>query len=356
MEQKIIKKLISKTMYFLDEYKTSNANVLAKASSTRVEELVLEKLKQAIRDLELDTVISEIKYKKNGHSFPDIVLCFSDGEKYGIEVKSSKDKKKGWKIAGNSAKGETLERDLSEIYIMMCKTSLEVQEFRCRKYSECVRSIEADHSPRYQLDMDLPKGESFFDLMEVPFKKFIYEEDPVQLVQNYYGKIGKKAWWLPPTLDCLGDLSNERKVELISYGMVYYTEIFSGENKKYYRLSNWLATEQSVLALNLRDHYSGNGKVNINTKKNEYVGLPHFFEVIQKNKEAILKTLNIASAEELMKYWHYCTNKPKNTLGAKKHSWIKEISENIIKNKNVMKKLSEIGEYNPQKIIEDIFE
>lgn len=64
MEQKTIKKLISKTMYFLDEYKTSNANVLAKASSTRVEELVLEKLKQAIRDLELDTVISEIKYKK----------------------------------------------------------------------------------------------------------------------------------------------------------------------------------------------------------------------------------------------------------------------------------------------------
>lgn len=356
MNRIMFHKLLDRTMYLLDQYKAVNSKVLAKANSTKVEELALECVKNAVEDLKIAPEISAIKYKKGGHSFPDIIICANNGEKYGIEVKSSTDKKKSWRLSGNSAKGETLERGLLEIYIIICKTPLEVQEFRCREYSECVKSIDADHSPRYQLDMELPKGSSFFDAMGVPFDKFIYDDDPIQMVQKYYGEVGKKAWWLPPTLDCLSDLPEERRVELISYGMVYYTEIFSRGNKKYYRLSNWLATEQSVLALNLRDYYSGSGKVNIVTKKRSYSQLPHFFMVILENKETILKTLDMANAKELMEYWHYCTNQPRNTVCSKKQAWIEEVSENIKANKDVMKKLREVGLTDPKEILEDIFE
>lgn len=78
--------------------------------------------------------------------------------------------------------------------------------------------------------------------------------------------------------------------------------------------------------------------------------------VILENKETILKTLDMANAKELMEYWHYCTSQPRNTVCSKKQTWIEEVSENIRANKDVMKKLREVGLTDPKEILEDIFE
>lgn len=63
----------------------------------------------------------------------------------------------------------------------------------------------------------------------------------------------------------------------------------------------------------------------------------------------------MAQVDELIKHWHYCISKPRNTLKSKINAWIVEVSENIKINPGIMKKLKNVGITDPKTIIEEIF-
>ena len=71
------------------------------------EACVVEAVYTSLDDLGLT---ANVHYTPGGHAFPDVVIEFSDGKKYGIEVKSSTSAtSKSWKINGNSVLGSTKE-------------------------------------------------------------------------------------------------------------------------------------------------------------------------------------------------------------------------------------------------------
>ena len=107
-----------------------------------------------------------------GHAFPDIVIDFPNGEKYGIEVKSSSSPtSKSWKINGNSVLGSTKE-DVIDTYVIFGKTAIGNQGFRFKRYEDAVANVAVTHSPRYTIDMDIPPEETFSQNPGFPINRF----------------------------------------------------------------------------------------------------------------------------------------------------------------------------------------
>lgn len=98
----------------------------------------------ALDDLGLTATVH---YTPGGHTFPDNVIEFFDGEKYGIEVKSSTSAtSKPWKINGNSVLGSTKE-NVIDTYIVFGKTVMGNQAFRFKRYEDAVANVAVTHSP-----------------------------------------------------------------------------------------------------------------------------------------------------------------------------------------------------------------
>ena len=98
------------------------------------EALVVEMAESVRRAQALDF---QVHYTRGGHSFPDVVVEFADGGKYGIEVKSSSSRSgKSWKINGNSVLGSTRE-DVTDTYLIFGKTAKGHQAFRWKRYEDC---------------------------------------------------------------------------------------------------------------------------------------------------------------------------------------------------------------------------
>lgn len=117
---------------------------------------------QAVQDtLTTARISATVHYTAGSHVFPDIVVEFSDGAKYGIEVKSSSSSNsKNWKINGNSVLGSTKE-DVIDTYIIFGKTHIKNQGFRCRRYEDAVANVAVTHSPRYAIDMEIAPDQTF---------------------------------------------------------------------------------------------------------------------------------------------------------------------------------------------------
>lgn len=100
-------------------------------------------------------ISATVFYTPGSHVFPDIVVEFDHGEKYGIEVKSStSSSSKNWKINGNSVLGSTKE-DVIDTYIVFGKTAIGNQGFRCKRYEDAIANVAVTHSPRYAIDMEI---------------------------------------------------------------------------------------------------------------------------------------------------------------------------------------------------------
>ncbi len=264
------------------------------------ERCVFEATKSTLSNL---GIAANVLYTPGSHVFPDIIVEFSHGEKYGIEVKSSTSAtSKHWKINGNSVLGSTKE-DVIDTYIVFGKTAIGNQGFQYRRYEEAIANVAVTHSPRYAIDMEIDSDETFFAKSGLTYKQISESQDPIGLITSYFKSQGQRAWWLsestPAAIRMFSDLSAEEKKALLGYCFAHFPEVFSNSGSKFSRCAMWLATEHSIVSSSLRDNFSAGGKY----EYLEYGRIPRIFDTLTECKEYVISALNDASIEELCEDW-----------------------------------------------------
>ena len=279
--------------------------------------------------LSRDGIDAEIQYEQGSHVFPDIVLKFENGDKYGVEVKSSTGTGRSWKINGNSVLGSTKE-DVIDTYVMFGKTTMGHQAFRCKRYEECVADVAVTHSPRYRIDMELEPGTTFFEKSGLSYQRISSAEKPIELITDYFRAQGQKAWWLsestPAVIRMFSDLSSEEQAELIGFCFAHFPEIFSNSSKKFHRCAIWLVTERSVVAPCLRDSFTAGGRVDIPLYGATYENVPQIFNNLRTYRSYIVDAIENASIDELREDWGY-TGVIEDSLHARIAAWVSVTAE-----------------------------
>ena len=108
-----------------------------------------------------------------GQKFPDIVVK----KYYGIEVKTTT--QNHWKTTGNSVLESTRVGDVERIFMLFGKLGSPI-EFRARAYEECLSEVEVTHSPRYLIDMNLEKGKTIFDKINISYDTLRKKQNPIK--------------------------------------------------------------------------------------------------------------------------------------------------------------------------------
>lgn len=266
-----------------------------------------------------------VHYTPGGHAFPDIVIEFSNGERYGIEVKSSSSvSSKSWKINGNSVLGSTKEAVI-DTYIVFGKTAIGNQTFRFKRYEDAVANVAVTHSPRYAIDMDIAPGQTFFDKSGLTYKQISESENPIGLITSYFKSQGQRAWWLaestPAAIRMFADLSAAEQSELLGHCFAHFPEVFSNSSQKFRRSAMWLVTDRSVVSPSLRDSFTAGGRFDIILYGATYKNLPQIFNNLRNYRSAFINALEEASIDELREDWDY--GLPiQDTLAAKLKAWI----------------------------------
>lgn len=246
----------------------------------------------------------------SGASFPDIIA----DQFYGVEVKSTN--KNHWKSIGSSILESTRNQNVERIFLTFGKLGTPIA-FMSRPYEECLSGISVTHYPRYQIDMELEKGETIFDKMGIPYDTLRKMDNPVAPVSHYYKqqlKPGESLWWIsdadieetvaPPTVRLWSTLSPEEKNYYTVQGYIFFPEILGhNSSKKYQRYALWLATNCGIINTNIRDQFSAGGRVNIVTSKRIYEKMPATFGRIQRYRDLIIETLISATSELLKGHW-----------------------------------------------------
>lgn len=296
--------------------------IAACKSGEDFEVCVVEAIHSTLENLGLTAVVH---YTPGGHAFPDIVIEFPNGEKYGIEVKSSSSTtSKSWKINGNSVLGSTKE-NIIDTYIVFGKTAMGNQGFRFKRYEDAVANVAVTHSPRYAIDMDIAPGETFFDKSGLTYKQISEAENPIGLITSYFKSQGQRAWWLaestPAAIRMFVDLSVAEQSELLGYCFAHFPEVFSNSPQKFHRSAMWLVTDRSVVSPSLRDSFTAGGRFDIALYGATYENLPQIFNNLRNYRSAFIKALEEASVDELREDWDY--HWPlQDTLAAKLKAWI----------------------------------
>ncbi len=252
--------LMRRTDDFLNQDAFKRQNFYSKLQPDSLEEIVTDALKGCAKNTPFEDKIRLV----SGASFPDIVAR----DYYGIEVKSTNKNK--WVSTGSSILESTRVRSVERIFLTFGKLGKPVS-FKSRPYEECLSGIAVTHYPRYQIDMNLSKGETIFDKMSIPYDTFRKMENPIAPVSKYYKKLlkpGQSLWWSqneivsPPILRLWNTLSEEEKKRYTATGFALFPEVFSQRSaQQYHRYVLWLATHCSIIIPNVRDLFSAGGKV-----------------------------------------------------------------------------------------------
>ncbi len=225
-------------------------------------------------------------YRTADRDFPDIVI----NNYWGVEVKFTKDDK--WKSIGNSVLESSRIERVKKIYMFFGKCG-GIPDIKYRTYEDCLFGISVTHYPRYEIDMNLPKGESIFDLMNISYDELRNQEQPVKSIKKYYkSKLGKdnSLWWIDEEstfsrnfeIIDFTNLEKEQKRDLIAEGFILYPEVF---NSNYSRLCAFWVSYYSIICPNMRDQYSAGGKKRI--------------EDIDEKLKFILKALGVHELSKL---------------------------------------------------------
>lgn len=320
--------------------------IAACKSGEDFEACVVEAVYTSLDDLGLT---ANVHYTPGGHAFPDVVIEFSDGKKYGIEVKSSTSAtSKSWKINGNSVLGSTKE-NVIDTYIVFGKTAMGNQAFRFKRYEDAVANVAVTHSPRYAIDMDIAPGETFFDKSGLSYKQISEAENPIGLITTYFKSQGQRAWWLaestPAAIRMFAELSAQEQSELLGYCFAHFPEVLSNSSQKFHRSAMWLVTDRSVVSSSLRDSFTAGGRVDIETYGATYKNLPQIFNNLRNYRSAFINALEDASIDELREDWDY--GLPiQDTLAAKLKAWI-SVASNKFTSKSV-------NGYDKEKLLSDV--
>lgn len=202
--------LMSKTDALLNAEAVDKQDYYAKRNSSLLETDVYEALCRCAVHTPFENTISLV----SGSSFPDIVAS----RFYGVEVKSTI--KNHWKSIGSSILESTRDPNVERIFLTLGKLGKPVS-FMSRPYEECLSGISVTHYPRYQIDMELPAGQTIFDKMGISYDELRKMDNPVAPVSTYYKsklKPGESLWWAaeeesvaPPILRLWTSLSSEQK-------------------------------------------------------------------------------------------------------------------------------------------------
>jgi len=184
-----------------------------------------------------------------------------------------------------------------------------------RPYEEVLSGISVTHYPRYQIDMELQKGDTIFDKMGIPYDSLRKMDNPVAPVSEYYKsklKPGESLWWAtetaeeveaPAIIRLWTSLNAEQKNTYTVRGYALFPEILGNSPTKYQRYALWLARDCSIINTNIRDQFSAGGKVSIQTTQGTFEKMPAAFGRIKKYHELIEETVNNANPDTLKEYW-----------------------------------------------------
>jgi hypothetical protein len=229
--------------------------------------------------------------KISGQRFPDIVA----GKYYGVEVKSSKDKK--WTTIGGSINESTRIENVEQIFLIFGKLLCPI-EFRSRPYEECLSDIVVTHYPRYKIDMNLDIKNTIFNRMKTSYDDLRLSDDPVGRVVEYYRSQlsdGESLWWTgnvttyeqsdaaPMKIRLWRTLCTEEKRELRNIGLALFPDLLSNSNTKYEKFSMWLTANHSVISTSTRDAFSAGGQGSISTSSGSFDKVPRVFRHINEN-------------------------------------------------------------------------
>lgn len=240
------------------------------------------------------------------HAFPDIIAR----KNFGIEVKMTTGDK--WTSTGNSILETTRIDAVEKIYIFFGKFGKNI-DICYRSYQECLYDIGVTHSPRYKIDMELPKGSSIFDKMEISYENFRNENNPIAKIKNYYRKQlkdGEELWWINnqtnetvnPIIKPLRMLSRNEQEAYLVEAMIFFPEIFGKSQTKYERPAAYLITKYNSISSSLRDTFTAGGKEMIILNNKQVIVPKVFYHLLSKAKD-INSRIEDLDEEDLKYYW-----------------------------------------------------
>lgn len=299
--------LLKNTVSELNSLGKSSSKKIALLTGTKLEERVASVMQEFAVKTPFENTIECV----GGQRFPDIVAK----RFYGVEVKTST--QDHWKTTGNSVLESTRIKDVERIFMLFGKLADPIQ-FKCRAYEECLSEVVVTHSPRYLIDMDLPKGSTIFDKLKIPYDKLRREENPIRPIVDYYKsklKEGEDVWWIDQgsstslTIKLWRNLTAAEKLEMMKQAMVLFPEIFGNSGStKFNQFAVWLVKTKSIVNPNIRDAFTAGGTGHIKYKGKIYKEVPRILMNLTENLEDIHSILLNTPSIVLTKYWGHKTS------------------------------------------------
>ena len=295
--------LLRGTLLSLQEEARLNPKRYVELSGNKLENEVYDILNQVAKNTPFEGTIELI----SGQRFPDIIVH----NYYGIEVKTTKSNH--WKSTGSSVAEGTRVEGIERIFMLFGKI-IDPVEFMCKPYEECLSEVVVTHSPRYLIDMNLKKGDTIFDKLEIRYDELRQQPNPIKTILNHYRKQlkpGDDVWYLDQDsskntnliIRLWNNLSNSEKNHYMVKGFCFFPELVSNYADKFNRFALWLSTREGIICPNVRDIFSAGGQGVIHYQSIAYEANPQIIMRIYNHIEAIKNTLNATDNQELSDYW-----------------------------------------------------
>jgi len=279
-----------------------------KMDGVSFEFFVFEQMCLAAKDTKFEGSIAQT----GKQTFPDIIA----NKYFGIEVKVTAEDK--WVSTGNSVAEGTRVDDVGRIYMFFGKLG-GTPGIKFKPYQECLPEVVVTHSPRYKIDMELPKGKSIFDKMGVDYDSLRREKNPIMKVKEFLRKNlspGEELWWIDNGKESTANikivpyknLDKFLREAFITEAIVLFPEVLDVDrsrdrrNKKYQNAAAYLIVKHDSYNASFRDIFSGGGQKKVIIKNKEIL-VPKVIYKLFSNAKAIEDFLNRVSEEDLIHYW-----------------------------------------------------
>ena len=285
-----------------------------KIKGTDFENIVYEAIK--------DEGIDDESIAHSIRKFPDFRITCGSSE-LGIEVKKTDSEK--WEVPGGSIY-ESLRNQIESTFVLMGKFGGD-PEARYRRYEECISDLSVTHSPRFQLNLDIPYGEDYLtknnatDLLNLPEGKELTRRIRELL------RTDKSTWYTDESIISFTELSSEEKRQFFVDGVVLFPEV---TGRDYTKFAPWMIYKCLVWCGNIRDVFSAGG-----TKEfDDFIATAVMARIVER-ADLIVSRIKRMTPEELKQHWD-CGDKL--SLEDKIEKWIGLICSNVyISNKVVDK-------------------
>lgn len=275
-------------------------NYYLNKNGTKLEPEVVEAMNIAARG----TVFQDTIRLVSGAEFPDIVA----DKYYGVEVKSTKNN--SWSVIGSSILESTRIDDIDTIFFMFGKLRKPV-EFKTRRYQDCLKSIKVTHSPRYEIDMELPEGSTIFDKMGIDYDTMRSLDNPIKPIVEYYRshlKPGESLWWTgsqevaPEKLKMWRLLSVEEKSYFRALGLALFPEIYGNGQNKFENFTMYLIVHYGIVSKSLRDIFTAGGRKEIQYGSSSHI-FPQIYTKLLEQKEIVLNIIKELHSDVFTDTW-----------------------------------------------------